>query len=365
MTPGQVEVLAVALLAGWSCCLPGTWLVLRGSAMLVDAISHTVLLGIVLGFLLSGDLGSPLLRAGAALIGILTVIMVDLLARRPLVRTDASIGLVFPVLFALAVLLITLLADNVHLDTDVVLTGEIGLTPFDRIEFGQYSIPRSFVYLGAVLLLNAGLTAAFWKELKVASFDPGLAAAIGMAPGAVGLGLVAATSLTAVTAFEAVGSILVVALVVGPPASAQLLTRRLQRMVFWSLALSASAGVLGYAGAWYFDTTIAGSIACVIGIQFTGAVLASPRRGLIARLRIRRRRRLEFAQTLLVKHLLNHYGTPQEAHESELEHLHAGLGWEPDFAQHVAGAAAGSGLVRIDGDRLRLLGPGRIRAETG
>ena len=268
-------------------------------------------------------------------------------------------------LFALAVLLITLLADNVHLDTDVVLTGEIGLTPFDRIEFGQYSIPRSFVYLGAVLLLNAGLTAAFWKELKVASFDPGLAAAIGMAPGAVGLGLVAATSLTAVTAFEAVGSILVVALVVGPPASALLLTRRLQRMVFWSLALSASAGVLGYAGAWYFDTTIAGSIACVIGIQFTGAVLASPRRGLIARLRIRRRRRLEFAQTLLVKHLLNHYGTPQEAHESELEHLHAGLGWEPDFAQHVAGAAAGSGLVRIDGDRLRLLGPGRIRAETG
>ena len=118
-------------------------------------------------------------------------------------------------LFALAVLLITLLADSVHLDTDVVLTGEIGLTPFDRIEFGQLSIPRSFLYLGAVLLLNVGLTAAFWKELKVASFDPGLAAAIGMSPGVIGLGLVAATSLTAVTAFESVGSILVVALVVG------------------------------------------------------------------------------------------------------------------------------------------------------
>ena len=365
MTPGQLEVLGVALLAGWSCCLPGTWLVLRGSAMLVDAISHTVLLGIVLAFLLSGDLGSPLLRAGAALIGILTVVIVDLLARRPLVRTDASIGLVFPVLFALAVLLITLFADNVHLDTDVVLTGEIGLTPFDRIEVGPISAPRSFLYLGAVLLLNAGLTAAFWKELKITSFDPGLAAAIGMSPGAIGLGLMAATSLTAVTAFESVGSILVVALVVGPPASALLLTRRLQRVVFWSLCLSASAGVLGYAAAWYFDSTIAGSVACVIGLQFAGAVMASPRRGLIARLRIRRRRRLEFAQTLLVKHLLNHLGTPQEDRESELDHLHAGLGWESDFAHRVADAAVGGGLVRIDGERLRLLGPGRIRAEAG
>ena len=365
MTPGQFEVLAVALLAGWACCLPGVWLVLRGSAMLVDAISHTVLLGIVLAFLVSGDLGSPLLRAGAALIGILTVIAVDLLARRPLIRTDASIGLVFPVLFALAVLLISLLADDVHLDTDVVLTGEIGLAPFDRFEIGSVSVPRSLLYLGIVLLLNAGLVAGFWKELKVASFDPGLAAAIGLPPGLIGLGLVGVTSLTAVTAFEAVGSILVVALVVGPPASALLLTKRLSRMLAWSLALSACAGVLGYAGAWYFDTTIAGSIACVIGIQFAAAVLASPRRGLIARFRLRRRRRLEFAQTLLVKHLLNHHGTPQEEHESALEHLHVGLGWEPEFAGRVAGAAAGSGLLRIDGDRLRLLGPGRIRAETG
>lgn len=364
MTPGQLEVLGVALLAGWSCCLPGTWLVLRGSAMLVDAISHTVLLGIVLAFLLSGDLGSPLLRAGAALIGILTVVAVDLLARRPLVRVDAAIGLVFPVLFALAVLLVTLLADSVHLDTDVVLTGEIGLAPFDRIGLGPLALPRSFLYLGVILLINAGLTTAFWKELKVASFDPALAAAIGLSPGLIGLGLVTATSLTAVAAFEAVGSILVVALVVGPAASALLLTRRLKRIIFWSLCLSTSAGLLGYAAAWYFDTTIAGSIACVIGLQFAGAVLASPRRGLIARIRIRRRRRLEFAQTLLVKHLLNHFGTPQEERESALAHLHAGLGWEPDYARHVAGAAAGGGLIRIDGDRLRLLGPGRTRAEA-
>ncbi len=365
MTPGQMEVLAVATLAGWSCCLPGVWLVLRGSAMLVDAISHTVLLGIVLAFLFSGDLGSPLLRAGAALVGILTVILVDLLARRRLIRTDASIGLVFPVLFALAVLLITLLANDVHLDTDVVLTGEVGLTPFDRVDVGAFSIPRSYLYLGATLLLNAGLMGAFWKELKVASFDPGLAASLGLPPGLIGLGLVAATSLTAVTAFEAVGSILVVALVVGPPASALLLTQRLSRMVLWALALSASASVVGYACAWYFNTTIAGSIACIIGVQFAGAVLLSPRRGLIARVRHRRRRRFEFAQTLLVKHLLNHYGTPQEEHESALEHLQRGLGWEPEFAGRVAADAQGGGLIRIDGDRLRLLGPGRIRAETG
>ena len=355
----------MATLAGWACCLPGVWLVLRGSAMLVDAISHTVLLGIVLAFLFSGDLGSPLLRAGAAIIGVVTVILVDLLARRRLVRTDASIGLVFPVLFALAVLLITLLANDVHLDTDVVLTGEIGLTPFDRVTIGWFSLPRSFLYLGAMLSFNAVLMAAFWKELKVASFDPGLAASLGLPPGLIGLGLVAATSLTAVTAFEAVGSILVVALVVGPPASALLLTRRLSRMLVWALALSASAGVLGYLLAWYFDTTIAGSIACVSGAQFAAAVMLSPRRGLIARVRQRRRQRLEFAQTLLVKHLLNHYGTPQEEQESALEHLQRGLGWDPEFAGRIAADAQGGGLIWIDGDRLRLLNPGRDRAESG
>ncbi len=364
MTGGQIEVLTIALLAGWACALPGMWLVLRGSAMLVDAISHTILLGIVLAFLLAGDLNSPLLRIGAAVVGVITVVLVELLARRRLIRTDAAIGLVFPVLFALAVLLISLLTGNIHLDTDAVITGEIGLTPFDRIEFVGNSLPRSLLYLAVVLLFNAVLMAVFWKELKITTFDPALAASLGLAPGLVGLGLVTTVSISAVTAFEAVGSILVVALVVGPGASAVLITRRLPHLLMAVLAFSASAALLGYLVAWWIDTTIAGSIATVLGAQFVIAFLFAPRNGLIARARRRRRQTWEFAQTMLVSHLQNHEGTPQEAWENDLAHLQAGLRWEKQFVGEVVERARAGGLITLgESGRLNLQPAGRRRAQ--
>ena len=359
MTAGQTEVLGIAVLVSWACCLPGIWLVLRGSAMLVDAISHTVLLGIVLAFFLAGDLTSPLLRLGAALVGILTVVLVDLLGRHRLVRTDAAIGLVFPVLFAAAVLLVSRFAGSVHLDIDVVLTGEIGLTPFDRIAIGSWDIPRAMAYLAIALAINATLTGLFWKELKASSFDPALAASLGLAPGLIGLGLVAVVSITAVTAFEAIGSILVVALVVGPPATALLLTNSLPRMLMWALGLSVSAAGLGYLTAWSFDTTIAGSIAAAIGTQFALSALFSPHRGIIARQRRRRRQALEFAQMMLVTHLQNHEGTDRESEENALAHLHLGLRWQPEFAQTVTDRSVAAGLIEISGNQLRLLDPGR------
>jgi manganese/zinc/iron transport system permease protein len=148
----------IAAITAAACALPGVFLVLRRMTMMSDAISHTVLLGIVIGFFLVQDLTSPLLVLGAAAVGVLTVSLVALLERTRLVKEDAAIGLVFPALFSIAVIMITRFAGNVHLDTDAVLLGEIAFAPFDRFEaFGADLGPRGMWVMGGILLINLAL----------------------------------------------------------------------------------------------------------------------------------------------------------------------------------------------------------------
>ena len=209
----EVEIQLVAVVVAVTCALPGVFLVLRRMALMSDAITHTVLLGIVIGFLLSGRIESPLLMLGAALTGGATVALVGAPGRTRLVANGASIGLVFPALFSVAVLLINRYAGNVHLDTDAVLLGEIAFAPFRRLEIGGVDLgPRTLYVMGAVLLCNAAFITILYKELKVSTFDPALATALGFAPAALHYAFMSLVSITAVGAFDAVGSILVVAL---------------------------------------------------------------------------------------------------------------------------------------------------------
>ena len=155
MTSAQVDVLLVAVVVAAACAIPGTFLVLRRMAMMSDAISHTVLLGIVLAFFVVADLSSPILIVGAALVGLLTVVLVEAVSRTGLVREDTAIGLVFPALFSIAVILISGLAGNVHLDSDAVLLGEIAFAPFNRFtSFGVDLGPVALWVMGAILLIN-------------------------------------------------------------------------------------------------------------------------------------------------------------------------------------------------------------------
>ena len=209
MTSAQIDVLLVAIVVAAACAIPGTFLVLRRMAMMSDAISHTVLLGIVLAFFVVADLSSPILIVGAALVGLLTVVLVEAVSRTGLVREDTAIGLVFPALFSIAVILISSLAGNVHLDSDAVLLGEIAFAPFNR--FTPFGLEIALWVMGGILLINLACTALFFKELKLATFDPALAAALGFSPALVHYGLMGLVSVTAVGAFDAVGSILVVA----------------------------------------------------------------------------------------------------------------------------------------------------------
>lgn len=361
MTP-QLEVQFIAVIIAAACALPGVFLVLRRMAMLSDAISHTVLLGIVLGYFLTRNLGSPLLFVGAAATGVLTVALVELVSGTGLVKEDAAIGLVFPALFSIAVILISRYAGNVHLDTDSVLLGELAFAPFDRVTIFGLDLPRALAVGGGVLALNLMLLGLFYKELKLATFDAGLAAALGFAPALVHYGLMTAVSVTAVAAFDAVGSILVIALMVAPPATAYLFTNHLPRMIGLSVLIGAGSALAGYALASELNVSIAGAMATVTGVAFLFGFLFAPERGLLAQALRRREQRWSFAEQMLVLHLLNHEGTPDAAKECSPSHLSAHLRWPSTFAEAVVRRAAQHGYIQ-SGALLALTDQGRTLAQ--
>ena len=363
MSTTQVEIQLIAAMVAVACALPGVFLVLRQMAMMSDAISHTVLLGIVLTFFLVGSLESPLLILGAAAMGVVTVSLVELLGRTRLVKQDAAIGLVFPALFSIAVILISRFARGVHLDVDAVLLGELAFAPFDRVELLGLDLPRALVVMGAILAVNLAFISLFYKELKLATFDAGLAAALGFAPALIHYGLMALVSVTAVGAFDAVGSILVVALMITPAAAAYLLTDDLRHMLLLSAAIGVASAVAGYWLARALDTNIAGAMATMTGVAFLVVYLVAPQRGLVARLLRRNRQRWEFSQTMLAVHLLQHEGTPAAATESRVDHLWEHLRWEPAFAQQVIRYSERKGTMRADSGRLFLTESGRALAQ--
>lgn len=366
MVPEQ-EIQWIAAVTAAACALPGVFLVLRRMALMSDAISHAILLGIVLAFFVTGNIASPLLIAAAAATGVLTVSLVETLHRTRRVKEDAAIGLVFPALFSIGVILISRYAGNVHLDVDAVLLGELAFAPFNRLEFGGVDVgPRTLWVMLVVLAINAVFILACYKELKLTTFDAALAGALGFAPGLIHYGFMTLVSVTAVGAFDAVGSVLVVALMIGPPSAAYLLTDRLPRMIALSVGIGIASALSGYWMSYLLDVSIAGSMATMTGVFFALTFLFAPERGAVALARRRARQRWEFAQTMLAIHLLNHEESPQEASENRESHLHEHLRWEPDFARAVVRRAQGTGLVsRVNGDRLALTDRGRsVARET-
>ncbi|CAN5664721.1 metal ABC transporter permease [soil metagenome] len=361
----ELEIQLVAVVVAVACALSGVFLVLRRMALMSDAISHTVLLGIVLGFFITQDITSPLLVGGAALVGVATVGLVELLQRTRLVREDAAIGLVFPALFSIAVILIARFAGSVHLDTDAVLLGEIAFAPFRRLEIGGVDLgPRTLWVMGGVLLLNVLFIVALYKELKLSTFDPGLAAALGFSPVVLHYGFMTLVSITAVGAFDAVGSILVVALMIAPPATAYLLSDSLPRVLVLSAVIAAAAALLGFWSAWLVDASIAGSMATAAGLLFLLAFLLGPDRGLIAVARRRRRQRWECARLMLAIHLMHHEDAPDAESESQEAHLGEHLRWEPAFAKRVVRESQEEDLlIRSSDGRLVLTARGRDAAK--
>ncbi|MRH78690.1 metal ABC transporter permease [Spiribacter sp. C176] len=356
------SIILTGVLASASAALLGTFLVLRGSAMMSDAISHSIVLGIILVWLVTRQVSGPIPILGAALAGVLTVLLTQWLAQSQLVRMDAAIGLVFPALFAAGVLLIALYAREVHIHTDTILLGEIGFVWLNTVPLAGWEIPLSIITLSLVLIANLLFVGIFWHSLKLATFDPALAAALGLFPSTLYYALMTLTSVTAVAAFDAVGAILFVAFVIVPPATAYLLTRRLWLMVCLAIGLSTAACVSGYALAVYWNVSIAGMMASMTGVWFAATLLLAPQQGLLAQLLRRRKARLEHDCRVMLAHLLTHQNTAQVDEENTQAALTQHLNWPQPHANAVIKRALEQALIEKNGNLLRLKPAGETAA---
>lgn len=323
----SMEIQIIAVIVAVACALPGVFLVLRKMSMMSDSITHTILLGIVLAFFVTHDLNSPFLIIGAAAMGVVTVWLTESITKTRLVSEDSAIGIVFPLLFSLAIILITRYAGSVHLDTDSVLLGELAFAPFNRLVlFGKDIGAKAIYSSGILLVINAVLIAVFFKEIKLSTFDPMLAAVLGFSPALIHYALMTLVSLTAVGAFEAVGSVLVVAFMIGPPATAYLITNNLQKMMFLSAAFGALSAVAGYRVSAILDVSIAGSMALAVGAIFALVFIFAPKTGVISIFARKHRQKRQFAGFTLLKHICNHENKPEELQEnaeiSIVNHLH-------------------------------------------
>lgn len=323
------EIQLIAVIVAVACSIPGVFLVLRKMALMSDSITHTILLGIVLAFFVTKDLSSPFLILGAAAMGLITVWLTELVQKTKLVSEDSAIGVIFPLLFSIAIILITRYAGSVHLDTDSVLLGELAFAPFNRmlvngVDFGAKAIYTS----GILLIINVLMIALLFKELKIATFDPMLASVLGFSPIILHYGLMALVSLTAVGAFESVGSVLVVAFMIGPPVTAYLLTDDLKTMLFLSGGIGAASAVFGYQAASLLDVSIAGSIASAIGLIFFLVFIFAPKQGLVTKIFYKRKKKNEFAKNVLLLHIYRNQNMKEEKNELKIQILQNQLNWK-------------------------------------
>jgi manganese/zinc/iron transport system permease protein len=345
-----------------ACALPGVFLLLRRMSLVSDAVGHVLLFGIVLAYFVVRDIDSPWLLLGAAAAGLTTVALVEVLQKTRLVKEDAAIGLVFPALFAGGVLLASVYLRNTHLDADAVLLGHPDLAAGDEWEVGGLFLPRAGVKLAAVLGVNLVLLVLFFKELKLTTFDPALAAALGFRPGRVHYGLMAVVSVTAVAAFDAVGPVLVVGFFVVPAAAAYLLTDRLGVLLVLAGVIGAVATWAGMFAATALDANTAGAVAGMLGVLFALVFILAPGRGVVAQVVRRRRQKRAFYETMLAVHLLQHEGTPAEADEARPDGLHTHFHWSKRDTAAVVRRAVRKGLVTRAEDLLKLTDTGRERA---
>lgn len=292
LTPGSdgFWIVVVGSFVAAACALIGCFLVLRRMSMLGDAISHAVLPGIVLAFLFSGSRNIVPMILGAGALGLFTAFATDVLNRHGKLATDASIGVTFTVLFAVGVILVSRFAGQVDLDLDCVLYGEILYAPFNTISIGGTGLgPRSAWVMGSVMLANLAFIVFGWKQLKLCAFDAALAAALGVKVVLWHYLLMAFVSATTVAAFESVGVILVVGMLIVPPNTAYLLTDRLWLMHVLAVAFGVASAIGGYLLATALNGSIAGAMATVSGGFYLLAALFGPRHGVLSK-RISQRR---------------------------------------------------------------------------
>lgn len=322
------RAIIVASTCNVACALVGTFLVLRQMSLMGDALSHAVLPGLVIALIVSGSTGPLPMLLGALAAGLATTFLTRLTQQHGRVAADASLGVVYTSLFALGVVLVKRYASDIHFDIACVYEGSLLQVALDTIPIGNIEVPRALTVALPVLLLVVALLVLLWKEWKVATFDPAIAETMGFAPDWLHYLLMVMVSVTVMTSFESIGSILVVAMLIAPAAAAQILTDRLVTTLVIAAVLAVVATVSGYWLADLLDVSPAGCIAVAAGGLYLVAALFGPQHGILSRviqnanlaLRVRR-------EDLLARLYRKQEATPPESVSQAAAIEIAGGGW--------------------------------------
>lgn len=340
----MIESLYILIITSLACAVLGVFLVLRRLSMVSDAISHSVLLGIVIGYFVTKDIGSVLLIIGASLFGVLTTVCIELLIKSKRVTEDASVGIIFPLFFSIAVILITRYARNVHLDTEMVLIGEIILAPLHRINFLGLSLPKALVQMSFVLLINIVFIAVFFRKLKISSFDPVYAGVAGIAGAGLYYVFMALVSFTAVSAFESVGAILTISFFISPAASAYLISKDLKITIFLAAVYAVVNSCIGYFLAVKFNVSMSGMCALVSGLTFMITIAVYPG-GIITKIIRYIKNKNRFSRELLILHIDNHTGKKNALGELGYSTIREHIAWSDSKLKYVLDKLIKKGYV--------------------
>ncbi|MGH7127817.1 MAG: metal ABC transporter permease [Planctomycetaceae bacterium] len=383
-------IVIIATLAAMACALPGTFLLLRRRSMMGDALSHTVLPGIVIAFLFAywlkasgwisaetyAGLGHAAMFGGAVVIGVVTAVLTEAVQKLGRVESTAALGVVYTSLFALGLLLVRFAADSVHIDPECVLYGEIETAAFPP----RSGVPRAAIVNGLALVINLALVVLFFKELRLSAFDPALATTMGINASLMHYALMAVTAVTLVAAFESIGSILVIAMLIVPAATAGLLTERLWLVIVLGLAIAAASALLGHLLALTLpdllfralgfeieeslSASTAGMMAAAAGLLFAAALLFSPRQGVSSQVIARMRLGLRIASEDLLGALYRREEVRRDAESAErsARPLTEVAGVHPLVRRWALFRLLRRGLIERDGDALRLTAAGRSQA---
>lgn len=354
-------IIVTAVLVAANCASLGAFLVLRQMAMMSDAISHAVLLGIVIAVFVVGGRETIPVIIGGVLSGILTVSLVEVLYRTGKLKQDSSIGIVFPFLFAIGVILVTQ-AGNVHIDAQHVLYGSIEFVPFDTLYIDEINIgSKSIWVLGVLAIANISFIAILYKELKISTFDKSIAVGVGLMPVLIHYLLMVMVATTAVVAFESVGAILVIAFFIVPASGAYLLTDRLSRMIILSVTLGAISAITGYLFAIIADVSIAGSMAATAGAIFGIIWVFAPNRGLISRWKRTSKQRFEIDVGIMLTHIHDEIESHRKVTPLTISNS---LGWTIDYSKKLSKFVQDKQLAEKDQEgNLLLTESGQKKAE--
>lgn len=360
LMPVLLQMILLASLVNVACALVGSYLLLRRMSMMGDALSHAVLPGLVVAFLFSESLSIVPLFIGAVLAGVVTTFLTQTLHHYGGLATDASMGVVFTSLFALGVVLIKVYASQMHFDAACVYQGSLLLMAVDTFAVGGLEIPRQVLLVAPVGALNLAVILLLWKELELSTFDAGLATSMGFSAPLLHYLLMVLVAITAVAAFESVGSILVVAMLIAPAATAQLLVNRLAWLVLLACGLGIAVAAIGGVLAIGLNVSPAGMMAVTAGGLYLLAALFSPHSGVVARLIFQH----QTTQRILREDLLAMlYRVEEIEHAQPLAARDAleaiGGGWR---ARRALRATGRRGLVDRQQGRLLLTPEGRREA---